>query len=106
MTHDARHDALIIGGGPAGATVALLLAKGGWSVAVMEKAAFPRRKVCGEFISATTMPALHKIGVGEAFSNLAFLALRPNVAALALPLIARVPPILTLALGTAVPSWA
>ena len=55
MTHDARHDALIIGGGPAGATVALLLAKGGWSVAVTEKAAFPRRKVCGEFISATTL---------------------------------------------------
>lgn len=71
MTHDATHDALIIGGGPAGATVALLLAKGGWSVAVTEKAAFPRRKVCGEFISATTLPALHEIGVGEAFSNLA-----------------------------------
>jgi flavin-dependent dehydrogenase len=65
------HDALIIGGGPAGATVALLLAKGGWSVAVTEKAAFPRRKVCGEFISATTLPVLHEIGVGEAFSNLA-----------------------------------
>jgi menaquinone-9 beta-reductase len=65
------HDALIIGGGPAGATVALLLAKGGWSVAVTEKAAFPRRKVCGEFISATTLPVLHEIGVGETFSNLA-----------------------------------
>src|ERR1700724_2618671 len=69
MTHYATHDALIIGGGPAGATVALLLAKGGWSVAVIEKAAFPRRKGCGDFISATTLPVLHEIGVGEAFSN-------------------------------------
>jgi menaquinone-9 beta-reductase len=65
------YDVLIIGGGPAGATAAALLAKAGWSVAVLEKAAFPRRKVCGEFISATTLPLLHEIGIGEAFSNLA-----------------------------------
>src|SRR5947209_1903400 len=62
-----RHDALIIGGGPAGATLALLLAKAGWSVAIVEKAAYPRRKVCGEFISATTLPLLHALGIGDAF---------------------------------------
>ena len=61
------YDALIIGGGPAGATLALLLARGGWSVAVMEKKGFPRRKVCGEFISATSLPLLRELGVGEAF---------------------------------------
>jgi len=65
------HDVLIIGGGPAGATAATMLAKAGWSVAVVEKAAFPRRKVCGEFVSATALPLLHEIGIGEAFSNLA-----------------------------------
>jgi flavin-dependent dehydrogenase len=65
------YDALIVGGGPAGATAAALLANAGWSVAVVEKAAYPRRKVCGEFISATTLPLLQEIGVGEAFSNLA-----------------------------------
>ena len=64
------YDVLIIGGGPAGASAAVLLAKAGWSVAVLEKAAFPRRKVCGEFISATTLPLLYEIGIGEAFSNL------------------------------------
>lgn len=58
-------DALVIGGGPAGATTALLLAKAGWSVAIVEKNSFPRRKVCGEFISATTFPLLKKLGIAD-----------------------------------------
>jgi flavin-dependent dehydrogenase len=64
-------DALIIGGGPGGATSAILLAKAGWSVAVVEMAAFPRGKVCGEFISATNMPLLWRLGVGDSFTELA-----------------------------------
>jgi flavin-dependent dehydrogenase len=60
-------DAAIIGAGPAGAAAARLLAQTGWSVALIEKAEFPRRKVCGEFISATTMPVLEACGIAEAF---------------------------------------
>jgi flavin-dependent dehydrogenase len=60
-------DAAIIGAGPAGSTAARLLAQAGWSVALIEKADFPRRKVCGEFISATTMPVLEACGVAQAF---------------------------------------
>jgi flavin-dependent dehydrogenase len=60
-------DAAVIGSGPAGATAARLLAQAGWSVALIERAAFPRRKVCGEFISAATLPVLAACGVGGEF---------------------------------------
>jgi flavin-dependent dehydrogenase len=62
-----RYDALVIGAGPAGAVAARLLAQAGWHVALAEKADFPRRKVCGEFISVATLPILEACGVGDAF---------------------------------------
>jgi len=61
----SKYDAIVVGSGPAGATAALLLARSGWHVAIVEKAAFPRRKVCGEFVSATTWPLLDALGVGD-----------------------------------------
>ncbi|MEO8753577.1 MAG: FAD-dependent oxidoreductase [Casimicrobiaceae bacterium] len=63
------HDALVVGGGPAGATAAILLARAGWSVAIVERKPFPRRKVCGEFISATTWPLLADLGVAKSLSE-------------------------------------
>lgn len=69
-------DAIIVGGGPAGSTAAILLAQAGWSVALVEKHEFPRRKVCGECIAATNLPLLDALGVGAAFAALAGPALR------------------------------
>jgi len=66
-----RFDAVVIGGGPAGAAAAGLLARGGWSVGVLESATFPRRKVCGEYLSGTSLPLLDLLGAGEAFRDLA-----------------------------------
>jgi menaquinone-9 beta-reductase len=63
--------ALIIGGGPAGSAAAILLAKAGWEVTVAERKEFPRRKVCGEYLSATNWPLLRSLGIAEAFADLA-----------------------------------
>jgi flavin-dependent dehydrogenase len=64
-----RFAALVIGGGPAGSTAALMLARAGWSVGVVEKTAFPRRKVCGEYVSGTTWPVLRALGVADALAS-------------------------------------
>lgn len=40
-------DVIIIGAGPAGSQAAYHLAAAGWSVLLLDKARFPRRKVCG-----------------------------------------------------------
>ncbi len=64
-------DAVIIGAGPAGAACAILLAGAGWSVGLVEKQRFPRRKVCGECIAASNLPLLAALGVGAQFDALA-----------------------------------
>ncbi|HEX6634118.1 MAG TPA: FAD-dependent oxidoreductase [Usitatibacter sp.] len=60
------HDAIVIGAGPAGASAALALARRGWRVALVEKSSFPRRKVCGEYVSAGAWPVLRELGVAAA----------------------------------------
>jgi 2-polyprenyl-6-methoxyphenol hydroxylase-like FAD-dependent oxidoreductase len=64
-------DVLVIGGGPGGATAGLLLARAGWSVAIIEKDTFPRGKVCGEFLSASNLPLLRQLHLENAFRQLA-----------------------------------
>jgi 2-polyprenyl-6-methoxyphenol hydroxylase-like FAD-dependent oxidoreductase len=42
-----------------------LLARAGWSVALIEKQRFPRPKVCGEFVSAPSLQLLRELGLDE-----------------------------------------
>jgi len=70
------HDAIVIGAGPAGSAAAILLARAGWSVALVEKEAFPRHKVCGECVAPSNLPLLDELGIGGAFDAAAGPALR------------------------------
>src|SRR5882672_2109758 len=63
----AAFDAVIIGAGPAGSAAAILLARAGLAVALVEKQRFPRRKVCGECIAASNLPLLDALGIGATF---------------------------------------
>ena len=71
-----RFDAVIVGAGPAGASAAILLARAGWSVALVERQSFPRRKVCGECVAASNIGLLDALGIGAAFDRLAGAELR------------------------------
>ena len=46
-----RYDAIIVGGGPAGSTCARFLVRGGARVAIVDRAEFPRVKLCGGWLS-------------------------------------------------------
>ncbi len=54
---------VIIGGGPAGATAAILLARAGRDVTLIERNASPTDKVCGDFLSAEAIEAIAALGV-------------------------------------------
>src|SRR4051812_32516907 len=54
---------IIIGGGPAGSAAAIMLARRGWDVSLIEQHRFPRDKVCGECLSALGMKTLERVGV-------------------------------------------
>ena len=58
-------DVAIIGAGPAGSTLAALLAGRGVRVALYDRDAFPRDKLCGEFLSYDALPILDRLGVIE-----------------------------------------
>lgn len=57
-----RWDVLIAGSGPAGSVTALQLARRGASVLLVDKAVFPRWKVCGCCLNGATLDALRKLG--------------------------------------------
>jgi len=64
MTDTGRiYDVVVVGAGPAGASVATHLARGGRDVALVDKAAFPRHKPCAEYLSPAAEPLLADLGV-------------------------------------------
>ena len=60
-TEDA--DVIVVGAGPAGSATAAYLARAGVDVLLLEKATFPREKVCGDGLTPRAVKALVGMGV-------------------------------------------
>ena len=60
---DRVADVVVVGAGPAGSAAAYWLATAGLDVAVLEKATFPREKVCGDGLTPRAVAALDAMGV-------------------------------------------
>jgi geranylgeranyl reductase family protein len=56
-------DVIVVGAGPAGSATACYLARAGIDVLVLEKATFPREKVCGDGLTPRGVKALVSMGV-------------------------------------------
>jgi len=63
MSRPAGADVIVVGAGPSGATAAYHLAHAGLSVLVLEKATFPREKVCGDGLTPRGVAQLIKLGI-------------------------------------------
>jgi menaquinone-9 beta-reductase len=62
-------DVVVVGAGPAGSIAALVCARAGLDVTILERAAFPRRKVCGEYVNAGAVRALEELGLHDVLSH-------------------------------------
>lgn len=59
------HDVLIAGAGPAGAIAALVLARAGVRVTVLDRATFPRDKLCGDTLNPGALAILRRLGIAH-----------------------------------------
>lgn len=68
-----------MGGGPAGSAAAIAALSESRSVHIFEKSAFPRHKVCGEFLSPEIVPLLQSLGIWQDFLRLQPVPLRRTI---------------------------
>lgn len=65
MTLYPNWDVIVVGAGPAGSVAALELARRGVSVLLVDRAVFPRSKVCGCCLNRAALSTLDAIGLRE-----------------------------------------
>ena len=69
-------DVLIVGGGVAGSTLAILLARQGQTVELFEQGGFPKEKVCGEGLMPAGVAVLERMGLAETVGGAPFYGVR------------------------------
>jgi geranylgeranyl reductase family protein len=63
------YDVIVCGAGPAGAVAATVLARGGARVLLLDRARFPRDKLCGDTINPGTVAMLRRLGLTAGFES-------------------------------------
>jgi flavin-dependent dehydrogenase len=61
--YEVSTDVMIIGGGLAGSAAAIVLARAGREVVLIERESQPQHKVCGEFLSQEALTYLRSLGI-------------------------------------------
>ena len=60
----ASTDVIVVGAGPAGSVAALVLARAGVRVSLVDRATFPRDKLCGDTLNPGALAILDRLGIG------------------------------------------
>jgi menaquinone-9 beta-reductase len=61
----SEFDVAIVGAGPAGSSTAITLAQRGYKVAMLDRAVFPREKLCGDFFNPINWPVLEDLHAAD-----------------------------------------
>ena len=59
-------DVIVVGAGPAGSAAAITLARAGLDVVIIDKATFPRDKICGDGLTTSALRELDHLGLDPA----------------------------------------
>ena len=64
------YDAIVLGSGPSGATAAMYLKRGGVKVLIIDKAPFPRDKICGDAQGRKSAKIMKELGIHDEYEKL------------------------------------